>query len=367
MTETNLASWLHQHIAEKGPLRVSDYMRACLLHETYGYYKQATVFGRDGDFITAPEISQLFGEMLAAFHGHLHQLFGAPENAILFEAGPGRGTLARDMHHSYQAIAPALASAPCYHLEASKPLQQAQTDALAPKIPHFLTSISELPKAPLFGVANEFFDALGVDHAIYVKDTWHHRLIDSHKTGFCFTVGAPISQADGFTLPDSPEQGDIIETSPSGEAIMAELAHHIAYYGGGVLIIDYGKSDNKGDTLQAVKDHKPADILCYQGEADITHWVDFSRLSAIATANQARLIGPVTQGRFLKEIGIEARAEALRQPDKPDADRALIAAIDRLVSPAQMGHAFKVALLVPAGDGVPPGFTDMATKTETYQ
>ena len=140
---------------------------------------------------------------------------------------------------------------------------------------------------------------------------------------------------------------------------MAQLSTHIAHFGGALLLIDYGKLGNDGDSLQAVRHHKPADILSYQGEADITHWVDFAALADIATANQARLIGPVSQGRFLTELGIGQRAEALRQTDKPEHDRALLAAIDRLVSPAQMGSAFKVALLVPAGEGLPPGFASL--------
>ena len=354
---TALAERLHQEIAEKGPMAISDYMARCLMDSDYGYYATAPVFGAEGDFITAPEISQLFGEMLAAFQAHIYQLFGAPETAITFEAGPGRGTLARDMHRSYQMIAPLLSDAPCYLLEASPALQDKQKEALAPKIPHFISDISDLPEQPIFGVANEFFDALGVNQAIFHKGAWHHRLISSKKGGFCFTTGAIIEDLAPYQpLPESPEEGDIIETSPIGERIMASLSHHIAHYGGALLIIDYGKTDHHGDSLQAVRAHKPADVLAYQGEADITHWVDFRALARMASDNHARLIGPVTQGRFLKEIGIGTRAEALRDTDKPDQDRALLAAIDRLVSPAQMGHAFKIALLVPDGEGLPPGF-----------
>lgn len=354
---TQLADLLHRDIAAKGALSVSDYMSQCLMHEAHGYYSTKQVFGAAGDFITAPEISQLFGEMLAAYSAHMHQLFGAPADAITFEAGPGRGILASDMRRAYRAFAPMLHSAPCYLLEASQKLQQAQIDALAPFIPHHVRSISELPKQPLFGIANEFFDALGVNQAIYHQGAWHHRLIDSQDDQFAFAIGAPVTQIPDFApLPDTPQEGDIIEHCPQGEAIMAELAHHIAHYGGALLVVDYGKSDNHGDSLQAVRDHQPCDFLSYQGEADITHWVDFSALARVASAHHARLIGPVTQGRFLRDIGIAERAEALRTPDNPETDRALLAAIDRLVSPAQMGHAFKVALLVPDGEGLPPGF-----------
>ena len=356
---TQLAQLLHRDIAANGALSVSDYMSQCLMHEAHGYYSTKQVFGAAGDFITAPEISQLFGEMLAAYSAHMHELFGAPTNAITFEAGPGRGILAKDMRRAYRAFAPILHDAPCYLLEASQRLKQAQITALAPDMPHHITALSDLPKQPLFGIANEFFDALGVNQAIYHKGQWHHRLINSQAGEFVFQCGPLVTQTDLFApLPEAPQEGDIIEHCPQGEAIMAELAHHIAHYGGALVIIDYGKSDNRGDSLQAVRDHQPCDLLSYQGEADITHWVDFNALSHSASAHHARLIGPVTQGRFLKDIGIAERADALRKPDNPQTDRALLAAIDRLVSPAQMGHAFKVALLVPDGEGLPPGFTN---------
>ena len=359
---TILAEQLHQMIAEKGALSVSDYMHHCLLDTHHGYYATSTVFGTEGDFVTAPEISQLFGEMVGAFHAHLFQLFGMPDNAILYEAGGGRGTLSADMQRCYQMIAPQLYNAPCYLIEASARRQDEQRAALAPKEPYFVSAISDLPKQPLFGVANEFFDALGVDQIIFHHGRWHHRLIDSQNGAFCFVIGPELTTAEqqDLTLKPDAEEGDICEVSPNALRFMAELAHHIAHYGGGYLIIDYGKSDNQGDTLQAVKDHKPVDFLSYQGDADITHWVDFAALSQIASANHARLIGPVTQGRFLQDLGIGARAEALRDATNPEQDRALLAAIDRLVSPAQMGHAFKVALLVPDGDGIPPGFTSLA-------
>ncbi|MGC6516426.1 MAG: class I SAM-dependent methyltransferase [Candidatus Puniceispirillaceae bacterium] len=357
---TILADLLHQQIASSGPISVSAYMRRCLMDPDHGYYTTSPVFGAEGDFITAPEISQLFGEMLAAFQAHIHQLFGAPEDCILLEAGAGRGTLLHDMHRAYRQIAPTLYQAPCYLLEQSPAMQALQSQALAPKTPQFLHTCDDLPHKPLFAVANEFFDALGVDQIIYHKGQWHDRLITSKQGQFQFHIGPAAQDLSSFTpLPAQPSEGDILETSPDGRQMMARLAKHIAHFGGALLIIDYGKTDNIGDSLQAVRHHKPTDILSYQGEADITHWVDFGALARIASENQARLIGPVAQGRFLTDLGIASRAEALRKQDDPDGDRALLAAIDRLVSPAQMGHAFKVSVLVPQGDGTPPGFTSL--------
>ena len=360
---TALATRLHHEIATKGPLTVSGYMRTCLMDETDGYYTTKAVFGAAGDFITAPEISQLFGEMLAAFQAHIHQLFGSPAQSIIFEAGPGKGTLMADMQRTYQKIASPLASAPIYLLEQSQALQAEQTQKLAPQKPHFIASLEDLPAAPIFGIANEFFDALGVDQAVFHKGAWHERLITSDGTEFSFTIGDQLEDLAPFSpLPETAHEGDIMETSPVCEQLMRQLATHISRYGGALLVIDYGKSDNLGDSLQAVRNHKPSDVLSHQGESDITHWVDFQALSATAAAHEARFIGPIGQGRFLTDLGIGTRAEALRRADDPEGDRALLAAIDRLTSPAHMGHAFKVGLLVPKGEGLPPGFTSLNIK-----
>ena len=357
-----LAKQLRDKINQSGPLSVSDYITTCLLDEAHGYYRTKKAIGADGDFITAPEISQVFGEMVAAFMAHIHQLFALEDDIICFEAGPGKGTLAFDMHNAYRQLSPAMAQAPLYMFEDSPAMQALQKDKLAPKACHHIDALSALPDKALFGVANEFFDALGVDQAQFHQSDWHHRLVGLKDDEFTYVIGARLSDEEraAFAIPAQAEEGDIIEMSTLSETIMAQLAHHIAHYGGALLLIDYGKTDNEGDTLQAVKDHQPCDVLCHQGEADITHWVDFKALANIAEANHARLIGPVPQGRFLLELGIADRAESLRQSDNPDQDRALLAAIDRLVSPAQMGQAFKVALLVPQGEGLPPGFASLA-------
>ena len=362
-----LADQLRAQIRKTGAISISDYISTCLLDEAHGYYRTKSAIGADGDFITAPEISQIFGEMLSAFISHIHELYGFADDIITFEAGGGHGTLAQDMHKAYRQISPELAQAPLYLLEESAAMRDRQKDKLAPKNCHHITQLSALPSKPLFGVANEFFDALGVDQVIYHQGQWHHRLIGLSGDEFAYEVGTPLGEKElaDIQTPSTAEEGDILETSKLSGQIMAELAHHIAHFGGALLVIDYGKDDNQGDSLQAVKDHQPSDFLAYQGEADITHWVDFAALGKIAEAHHARLIGPVPQGRFLLELGIAERAEGLRTPDNPEQDRTLLAAIDRLVSPAQMGQAFKVALLVPQGEGYPPGFTSLAQSETT--
>ncbi len=356
----NCRDFLETQIATDGPMQIDRFMQICLSHPDFGYYGSRDPFGRGGDFITAPEISQLFGEMMAGFMAYLWNASGQPaaSDMIRFEAGPGRGTLFRDMHKTYQKITPSLSKAPAYFLEASEYLRARLTSEIAPALPHLLNTLSDLPPKPLFGIANEFFDALGVRQACFNGGCWVWRCIDLDDGKFKFTHTTPLSQAElqAASLPPSPEEGDIYETSPLSDTLMHTLSQHIAQYGGGFLICDYGKSDGYGDSLQAVKAHAKAEFLADPGACDITHLVDFSALARQAQKAKARLIGPVEQGAFLTEIGIQARAEALRRPEQPETDRMLLAALDRLCAPQQMGQIFKVALLVPDGAGLPLGF-----------
>ena len=342
---------------EQTPLSVAQYMKVALSHPKHGYYSTQPAIGADGDFITAPEISQLFGEMLASLLTHIWQLSGAPE-AVLFEAGPGRGTLLADMDRTYQKLAPDLAAQDWILLEASALMQDQQKAALSHRKSTHIQNLSELPQRPLFGVANEFFDALGVNQAVFKDGKWHHRNIIWEGDGFTFHTGAALTRAeiDQISAPQIAADNDVIEHSPDAESIMQELAAHIARFGGALLICDYGKYGNTGDTLQAVQNHKPVPFFSALGRCDLTHWVDFAALAKIADMAGARLIGPQPQGICLRQLGIEARAEQLRKTEDPVTNRSLFASLERLLSPSQMGQVFKIALLVPQGEGTPPGF-----------
>lgn len=356
----NCHDFLKAQIAADGPMQTDLFMQICLSHPDFGYYGSRDPFGRGGDFTTAPEISQLFGEMMAGFMAYLWNASGQPAagDMIRFEAGPGRGTLFRDMHKTYQKIAPSLSKAPAYFFEASEYLRTRLTTEIAPIAPQFLETLADLPPKPLFGIANEFFDALGVRQACFDGEHWVWRCIDFGDGKFRFTQTTPLNKGElqAASLPPAPKQGDIYEISPLSDTLMQTLSQHIAQYGGGFLICDYGKSDGAGDSLQAVKAHSKAEVLAEPGACDITHLVDFSALARQARKANARLIGPVEQGAFLTELGIQARAEALRRPEKPETDRMLLAALDRLCAPQHMGQIFKTALLVPDGTGFPPGF-----------
>lgn len=373
MQADDLTDALMAQIKADGPLSLARYIEAALAKPNIGYYQSGDPFGREGDFITAPEISGLFGEMCGLFLAHMFELGRALEGETpqsppaIIECGPGRGTLMADMKHVWEQLMPELAACPIHLIETSPYLRNLQRQALPAATITWHDDVSALPATALYGIANEFFDALPVAHAICRDGIWRHRLVTA-EPDFGFVESNPLTAAerDMWRLDDksSSTDGTIAEFCAIGEDVMRMLATHIATYGGAILIIDYGKSDNLGDTVQAVAAHKPVDLFYQPGQADISHWVDFNALADCATAAGARLIGPVEQGAFLTQIGLKARAEQAATHAEPEMRRALLAAYDRLVSPAQMGSAFKVALLVPRGDGMPPGFMDHHTATD---
>ena len=337
---------------------LSTFIARCMTDPMHGYYQQQEPFGTSGDFITAPEISGLFGEMCGLYLAHMYEVAGAPADAAVLELGPGRGSLMRDMHHVWQTLMPDLAAAPIHLVEASARLRSAQATTLAPtgQTPTWHDDVTHLPAKPLFGIANEFFDALPIDQIICRNGSWHHRHVGLIDGNLAFVDGPAISTDQlPATLP-AAQDGAIAEFCPDADRIMDDVAGHVARFGGAVLIIDYGRRGNEGDSLQAVADHKPVDIFHAPGQADLSHWVDFAALGQRAAMAGCRLIGPVPQGRFLMRIGLAARAEQAAASGDPETRRSLLAAVDRLTSPAQMGEAFKVALLVPNGEGIPPGF-----------
>lgn len=359
----NLKIHLENQINQSGPLPVDEFIRTCLSHPQFGYYALKDRFGPKGDFITAPEISQLFGEMMAGLMAYIWQQSGRPAgvNMCRFEPGPGRGTLFADMHRAYLSICPELAKARPIFLEASPYLRGQLHDKFDEHGACFIDLVDQLPNKPLFGIANEFFDTLGVRQAYFGAEGWCWRAITYTDKGFAFTAGPPLSadEALHYHLSRDAKAGETREFSPYGEAFISALSRHIAAYGGAVIICDYGKSDNLGDTIQAIRQHKKTDPFSQLGKTDITHLVDFKAMAKQAESAGARLIGPVEQGAFLSEIGISERAENLRQKDNPAADRALLASLDRLMGADHMGQIFKVALLTPVGEGLPPGFTSL--------
>jgi len=369
MTEpAGLADLLHRHITQHGPIGVDDYMGMCLGTNGggvggAGYYHSRDPLGGGGDFTTAPEISGLFGEMCGLYLAHMYEITGtcdtAPAEGTVIELGPGRGTLMRDMRRVWARLMPDLAQLPLHLVETSRVLRHAQDEVLgANTVTGWHDDVESALAAsdgPIFGIANEFFDALPAAQMVFDDGAWRHRLVGLRNGHLGFVTGVAANDIDP-DLPVAPTDGMVAELCPKASHIMSLLARALTRRGGAVLIVDYGRHGNPGDSLQAVADHRPVDLFAAPGDSDISHWVDFAALGRAASNAGARLIGPVPQGRFLMRIGLATRAEQAAQHAVPEERRALLAAIDRLTSPAQMGEVFKAALLVPPGAGMPPGF-----------
>ena len=341
-------------IGAGGPLKLSDYMAECLLNPAHGYYATRDPFGAAGDFITAPEISQMFGELigLALAQSWLDQ--GAPKRFVLAEIGPGRGTLMADILRACRKVPGFLEAAEVWLIEASAHLRKVQRQTLGAAKVTWADEVSALPKdAPLFLVANEFFDALPIRQFIRDGGAWAERLIGASEEKLIWgrAEAAPVPALD-YRLADTKD-GDLVEFCPAAPAIMAEIGARIAAHGGAALIIDYGDWRSLGDTLQALSKHHYADPFEAPGTADLTAHVDFEALSrAVPGLNRGALTG---QGAFLRRLGIEQRAGILARQMRPEAAERHFAALHRLTAPAEMGTLFKVLALVPRGAPLPPG------------
>lgn len=348
---TPLADILTRRIAATGPINLADYMTDCLLHPQHGYYTTRDPIGAAGDFITAPELSQMFGELLGLCLAQSWLDQGAPSPFILAELGPGRGTLMADILRATRGV-PGFHDAMRLHLvEASPTLRKTQSDHLPE--PTFHPHISELPDGPLFLVANEFFDALPVRQAIRDAKGWRERVIGLRDGALAFglTDPAPIAVLD-HRLADT-QDGDIVEWHPALPALSAEIGTRIARHGGAALILDYGHSNGTGDTFQALQAHQKVPPLAAPGHADLTAHVDFAAIARHAAPAQVSAM--TTQGVFLEHLGITARAQALAAHLTGDALTQHIAAHRRLTHPDEMGELFKTIAIVPPGAPLPPG------------
>lgn len=350
---TALAETLARRIAATGPISLAEYMAECLLHPTQGYYSTRDPFGQGGDFTTAPEISQMFGELagLALAQAWLDQ--GAPAPFVLAEPGPGRGTLMADMLRATRAVPGFHAALRVHLVEASQTLRQRQRDSLAGVEATWHDSIADLPQAPLFLVANEFFDALPVRQFIRAGDGWRERMVGLENGGLAFGTSAPVPlTALEHRLADTRE-GDLVELCPAAGPVMAEIESRIARHGGVALVIDYGGWRSLGDTLQALRGHQPEDPLANPGAADLTAHVDFEAIAQAAQALRHSALTP--QGVWLERLGITDRARTLARSLGGAALESHIAAHRRLTHPQEMGSLFKVLGLVAPGAPLPPG------------
>ncbi|RLQ88327.1 class I SAM-dependent methyltransferase [Notoacmeibacter ruber] len=353
----SLKARIRAQIAAEGPMRISDYMAFCLFDPAEGYYTTAEPFGTDGDFTTAPEISQIFGELIgAALVGHW-QMLGSPASFTLAEIGPGRGTLFADMARTITALSPAMAeAADAVLIEASPRLQALQAGRLlnAPLRPRHVMTLRDIEETkPLLIVGNELFDALPFQQFVKAADGWRERMVLVDTQGeLAFGIGA--GSADETLLPpgsrEAPE-GTIAELSPQRAALMDEIAYRMANQGGAALFFDYGYlTPGLGDTFQAVSHHAFTDPLAEPGRADLTSHVDFAVLAAVAERH-GLTVKLETQGSWLLKRGLLERAGGLGAGKDEAVQNVIRSAIQRLAGdgPNEMGDLFKVIEITGAG------------------
>jgi len=341
-------------IRTNGPLTVERYMEIALWHPSRGYYATHTPVGADGDFITAPEISQVFGELIGLWLADMWQRAGTPDPVILCELGPGNGTLMADLLRA-TAVVPQFRRALRVHLiEASPALRTAQSRALAEAAPTWHDSLTTLPPGHLLLVANEFLDALPIQQFERRADGWHERRVGLDAGDALTFVCDPATTAEA--MPDWPI-GSVVERRPAAHTIARDLGERLTTQGGAALLIDYGYfPPAPGETLQAVSRHRRHDPLRDPGRADLTAHVDFADFAAAATAAGAQVWGPVTQAHFLKALGIDIRARRLTAGKSAQQQAQIESGCRRLLDETQMGTLFKVLALTGDAASPPAGF-----------
>ncbi len=340
-----LASRFRRLIALHGPISVSLYMGEANAR----YYASRDPFGVAGDFITAPEISQMFGEMIGIWLADMWSRAGRPDRVLYIEPGPGRGTLARDALR----VAARFGLRPEVHfIETSPPLRAIQAEAVPGA--HFHDDVSQVPSdAPMLLVANEFLDALPIRQMVKTPRGWRERLVALDGARFIPVAGTVPMDAAIRSEWREAAAGTIVESCPAAAAVMTEIGARLTTQGGAALIIDYGHAQGQtGSSLQALRGHARADPFTDPGEADLTTLVDFATAAQVAAAQGARVLGVAGQGAWLCAMGIEARAAALAKA-APDHAEAVAAALHRLTAPDQMGDLFKFLGL--AAPGWPEG------------
>ena len=330
-------------IENDGPISLYDYMKMALGHPVHGYYSHQDPFGEAGDFITAPEISQMFGELIGLWAVDVWTKLGNPDKFHLVELGPGNGTLMADALKSARLVPEFLAASEIHLIENSARLRAKQAATLESHHVCWHNALPNLEGAPVILLANEFFDALPIHQYFYKSDSWRERLVTTMDDGFAFDLSPKASP-----LPHAPAaiNGDVFEVCPEGELIIKQISTILSKERGAALIIDYGSTETLlGDSFQALKGHEYADPLHTPGEVDLTAHVKFNTLAEIAQAHNILVQGPTAQGRFLERLGIEARHHLLRQKAGNAQKEKLDAQLRRLTSAKEMGTLFKVMAL----------------------
>jgi len=346
--DSPLLSEIKKLIKSSGPMPVWRYMELCLMHPKHGYYVSRDPLGREGDFITAPEVSQMFGELLGLWAASVWKAIGSPRLLRLIEIGPGRGTMMADALRALRVVPPLYQALSVHLVEVNPVLREKQKAALSgSRDIAWHDNIDDVPDGPSIIFANEYFDVLPIHQAVRGENGWHERTIqidDSGKLEFGM-ASEPIPRFEVLLPPlvRAAPAGAVFEWRPDAEIM--KIASRVRDQEGAAVIIDYGhlRSD-VGDTLQAIARHSFADPLENPGEADLTAHVDFQALARAADDIGARVHGPVPQGDFLKRLGIETRALTLMAKAAPEVSEDIAGALQRLIGGGRggMGQMFKV-------------------------
>ena len=349
---------IRRRIASAGPLSVHEFMALALGHSAHGYYRRDDPLGAAGDFVTAREISQMFGELIGLWTADAWSRAGRPAKVRFVELGPGRGTLMADALRAITQAAPDLRDALSLHfVECNRTLRMKQAQALAGFVePSWHDAFADVPAGPAIVIANEFFDTLPIRQLVRAADGWRERVVayDAGAARLAFAAGPPAP-------PPHPAHdgaiGAIAEFCPEGAALARAIARRMATEGIAALIVDYGYATGRtGETLQAVRRHEFADPLVAPGECDLTAHVDFLAIAGAARSAGAAVHGPVPQGAFLARLGIGARANTLLRTATPAQREGIAAAVRRLIGADEMGTLFKALAIVAPSFGVPDGF-----------
>lgn len=346
----SLKEKLIEHIRDNGPLTVAEYMGACLYDPDDGYYAaRPAIGGGSADFLTAPEASQMFGELIGLWCAHEWDVLGKPAFNWI-ELGPGRGVLMQDALRATKRIEGMHEAATLVLVETSPPLRDEQAERVPDA--EWESRIEDAPPGSCLIIANEFFDCLPIRQFVRGEEGWHEKLVgldDAEQLTFGLSAAIPAPDSDD-------EVGAVREIAPGLESMIYDIERRLHDAPGRVLIIDYGYAKAEGaDTLQALKRHKKVDPIETPGEADLTAHVDFGRIAQLASAAGLQVHGPMKQGEFLQALGIELRAQALIRANPSHSDR-LMREVRRLTHPEEMGALFKVICLSSPNLPPPAGF-----------
>ena len=360
---TPLENEIRRRIAAAGAMPVGEFMTLCLTDRAHGYYTTRDPLGERGDFVTSPEISQMFGELIGLWMAAVWKRMGEPGNVRVIELGPGRGTMMNDALRAAKVL-PAFRDAAVLHLVEISPVLQAQQEKTLAQLPvpmFWHAALREVPQGPAIIVANEFFDALPVNQAVKSERGWHERLIKIDAVGnLAFTLAPePLAHFERL-LPQRLRAAPVDSIFEwRTDTVAMEMGRRLASGGGAALVIDYGHVESAaGETLQAVGRHAYIDPLTAPGSIDLTAHVDFAALARAVEAMGAVSFVPLEQADFLRRLGIETRAAALKAKATPAAAADIDSALARLIGHGRtgMGTLFKVAAYAHAKLGTPPGF-----------